>query len=63
MMSLISIKKKSDKQHILDNPDTYIGSVELVESNEFIYDSFLWIVLDCFGIAEAGRAINPNNKK
>ena len=32
-------QKKSDKQHILDNPDTYIGSVELVESNEFIYDS------------------------
>ena len=31
--------------------------------NEFIYDSFLWIVLGCFGIAEAGRAINTNNKK
>jgi|TARA_R100000027_G_scaffold61194_1_gene52377 hypothetical protein len=31
--------------------------------NEFIYDSFLWIVLGCFGIAEAGRAINPNNKQ
>ena len=29
-------QKKSDKQHILDNPDTYIGSVELIESNEFI---------------------------
>ena len=22
-------QKKTDKQHILDNPDTYIGSVEL----------------------------------
>ena len=31
--------------------------------NEFIYDSFLWIVLGCFGIAESGRAINPTNKK
>jgi DNA topoisomerase-2 len=30
-------QKKSDKQHILDNPDTYIGSVEQVESNEFIF--------------------------
>ena len=30
-------QKKSDKQHILDNPDTYIGSVELIESNEFIF--------------------------
>ena len=29
--------------------------------NEFIYDSFLWIVLGCFGIAEAGRAIKGNN--
>ena len=32
-------QKKTDKQHILDNPDTYIGSVELVDSEEFIYDS------------------------
>ena len=31
-------QKKTDKQHILDNPDTYIGSVELVESNEFIFN-------------------------
>ena len=30
-------QKKSDKEHILDNPDTYIGSVELVDSNEFIF--------------------------
>ena len=30
-------QKKSDKEHILDNPDTYIGSVEQVESNEFIF--------------------------
>ena len=29
-------QKKSDREHILDNPDTYIGSVEFVESNEFI---------------------------
>ena len=32
-------QKKTDKQHILDNPDTYIGSVELTESEEVIYDS------------------------
>ena len=31
-------QKKTDKQHILDNPDTYIGSVELVESQEFVFD-------------------------
>ncbi len=30
-------QKKSDKEHILDNPDTYIGSVELVEASEFIF--------------------------
>ena len=29
-------EKKSDREHILDNPDTYIGSVELIESSEFI---------------------------
>ena len=32
-------QKKTDKQHILDNPDTYIGSVELLDSDEFIHDS------------------------
>lgn len=32
-------QKKSDKEHILDNPDMYIGSVENVDANEFIYDS------------------------
>ena len=32
-------QKKTDKQHILDNPDTYIGSVENVESNMWIYQS------------------------
>jgi len=30
-------QQKTDKQHILDNPDTYIGSVEEVDSN-------LWII-------------------
>ena len=31
-------QKKSDKQHVLDNPDTYIGSIENVSSNVFIYN-------------------------
>ena len=31
-------QKKSDKQHVLDNPDTYIGSVELVDSINWLYD-------------------------
>jgi DNA topoisomerase-2 len=26
------VEQKTDKQHILDNPDTYIGSVELIEN-------------------------------
>ena len=25
-------QKKSDKQHVLDNPDTYIGSIEKIDS-------------------------------
>ena len=33
------VQQKTDKQHILDNPDTYIGSVENVETN-------LWIMND-----------------
>jgi DNA topoisomerase-2 len=31
------VEKKTDKQHILDNPDTYIGSVENVDTNAWIY--------------------------
>ena len=31
------IQQKTDKQHILDNPDTYIGSVESI-------DSHMWVV-------------------
>lgn len=31
-------QQKTDKQHILDNPDTYIGSIELIESNVWILD-------------------------
>ena len=30
-------QKKTDKQHILDNPDTYIGSVETVETNGWLF--------------------------
>lgn len=31
-------QRKTDKQHILDNPDTYIGSVENVDANMWVYD-------------------------
>ena len=31
-------QKKTDKEHILDNPDTYIGSVENVDSNIWLYN-------------------------
>jgi DNA topoisomerase-2 len=34
-------QKKTDKQHILDNPDTYIGSVENIDEDTYIYDSEL----------------------
>ena len=30
------VQQKTDKQHILDNPDTYIGSVENVDTNIWI---------------------------
>ena len=32
-------QRKTDKQHILDNPDTYIGAVETVESPMYVFDS------------------------
>jgi DNA topoisomerase-2 len=31
-------QQKTDKQHILDNPDTYIGSVENVDATMWVYD-------------------------
>ena len=30
------VQQKTDKQHILDNPDTYIGSVESIDSDSWI---------------------------
>ena len=32
-------QRKTDKEHVLDNPDTYIGSVEKVDADLWIYDS------------------------
>ena len=32
-------QQKTDKQHILDNPDTYIGSVENVDASMWIYEN------------------------
>jgi DNA topoisomerase-2 len=30
-------QKKTDKEHILDNPDTYIGSIENVDQSMYVY--------------------------
>jgi DNA topoisomerase II len=35
----LQYQKKTDRQHILDNPDTYIGSVESVDAN-------MWVAVD-----------------
>jgi DNA topoisomerase-2 len=32
-------QKKTDREHILDNPDTYIGSVENVEQKVYVYEN------------------------
>jgi DNA topoisomerase-2 len=31
-------QKKSDKEHVLDNPDTYTGSMEMTEYDTYVYD-------------------------
>ena len=31
-------QQKTDKEHILDNPDTYIGSIENVDSQMWVFD-------------------------
>ena len=32
-------QKKTDKEHILDNPDTYIGSVENIDTEGYVFDN------------------------
>jgi DNA topoisomerase-2 len=34
----LQYQQKTDKQHILDNPDTYIGSVENVDADMWVFD-------------------------
>jgi len=36
---LAKYQKMSDKEHILKKPDTYIGSIEMTETETFVYDS------------------------
>jgi DNA topoisomerase-2 len=36
---LAKYQKMSDKEHILKKPDTYIGSIEMTESDMFVYES------------------------
>jgi len=48
-------QQKTDKQHILDNPDTYIGSVEEVDSN-------LWIVNDSSSNVNDNKIVEKNIK-
>ena len=38
----------------------YVGQDLVI--NEYIYNSFVWIVLGAFGIAEAGKASGQRNK-
>ena len=32
-------QQKTDKEHILDNPDTYIGSIENIDANMWVFDA------------------------
>lgn len=36
-------QKKTDKEHVLDNPDTYIGSKEYVDENLWIFDETAFV--------------------
>jgi len=46
------VQEKTDKQHILDNPDTYIGSIENIESN-------MWILNENNKMIEKNIHYNP----
>ena len=34
------VQQKTDKQHILDNPDTYIGAVESIDADMWIMSEY-----------------------
>ena len=44
-------QKKTDKQHILDNPDTYIGSVENIDEDTYVFD-ITWsnLIYKCYNV-------------
>ena len=46
---------------VVDLVTGYIGKDLVI--NEFIYDSFLFITLGCFGIAELGNIFGNKSKK
>jgi len=46
---------------IVDLVTGYVGKDLVI--NEFIYDSFLFITLGCFGIAEIGQIFGKKNDK
>ena len=46
---------------IVDLVTGYVGKDLVI--NEFIYDSFLFITLGCFGIAEIGQIFGKKDKK
>ena len=43
-------QKKTDKQHVLDNPDTYTGSMTVTEYDTYLFD-------------EETQTIKPKNTK
>jgi len=46
---------------VVDLVTGYVGKDLVI--NEFIYDSFLFITLGCFGIAEIGNVFGKKNNK
>ncbi len=46
---------------VVDLVTGYVGKDLVI--NEFIYDSFLFITLGCFGIAEIGQIFGKKNNK
>ena len=42
----VQYQKKTDKEHILDNPDTYIGSVENVNNPMYVLDNDTIVLKD-----------------
>ena len=54
---LAKYQKLTDKEHILKKPDTYIGSIENTENQNYVFDETKKFVQSINSVSNIGRFI------